>query len=283
MLKRDPEWLPPRVEWDFRSISAEECDFACFWEYSRTLSTFTDNPEAWIHHEHCFRISVFCMFSNGEKSPKPWTALSVKERTTIRRCVHKPDAIMIRPIKEVIESSLRLTGGNHREVLEMLSRHPAHVLWADFALYGSEKVIKGFTAWARDEFEKCPRTLRGKAATPPYNCLKWLAAYRIEKARRKRGFSFEETQECLIHHQRKSSLENYTDVLPIYASHGAWSKALSDAERILRLHEADPFALAVKLLDPAEWDVKNYPRCIELLARAAKEKRKANRKTEPPD
>jgi hypothetical protein len=31
------DWLPLPDEWDFRSVAAEECRFACFWEYFRSI------------------------------------------------------------------------------------------------------------------------------------------------------------------------------------------------------------------------------------------------------
>jgi hypothetical protein len=37
----DFKWLPPTEEWDFRSVTEDECRVACHWEYERQDSRST--------------------------------------------------------------------------------------------------------------------------------------------------------------------------------------------------------------------------------------------------
>ncbi len=46
------KWLPPRDEWDFRSITPEKCRLACLWEYARSVETIVSDPAGWIHGKY---------------------------------------------------------------------------------------------------------------------------------------------------------------------------------------------------------------------------------------
>ena len=183
-----------------------------------------------------------------------WSCLSAKDRVAIRGCNQVPEAFMVKTLKELVAESLRMMNGDHRKALEMMAGFPAHVVWTGFARHGSEKVINGFRAWARAEFKKCPKTLRGKAAAPPFGYLKWLAAFRLEASRRKVSIKFQDVQKAVAEYQLRNPRQNHHDVLPLYASHGAWSKSISDAERLLEMHGADPMALCVKIFDPLSFE-----------------------------
>jgi hypothetical protein len=268
-------WLPPAEEWDFRAVDPGECAIACYWEYSRTLPEFSKDPKSWVHNVDVRRISPFYAFmlrDEGEQ-PQPWTSMDATERGMICGCVSKSCPLTVRPLKDLIAESLRMMKGNHKKALEMMSSYGLQVLNADFPRHGSEAVIEAFKAWARAEFKKCPRTLRGKAAGPPFDCLKWLSAWRLESARRSAGRKIEEVQRALSEYQRQVPAKNYADVLPVYATRGGWSKAVGDAERLLLVEEADPMALVCKLVDPAFWELKNFPRAAERLARVSRRRR----------
>jgi hypothetical protein len=247
----DLSWMPAAEEWDFRPITPAECGLACYWEYTRALFTFTHDPYAWIRHPkmHVF----FGRPAAGEYHPPAWTRLSAQQRLLFGESHGVHPGFWIGPTKDVIEQDLEAFKGDHRRALENLARWRAYVVWADFRRHGTEKIIADFTAWARAESKKFPAKQRGKASVPPFDCLKWLSAYRLEEPRRKAGVNFAASQECLREFQRKQPVANVNDVLPLYASHGAWSKAVRDAKALLSMHEASNMDLALKFLDPIGW------------------------------
>ena len=151
MSPLDMSWMPPAEEWDFRAVTAEECGLACYWEYSRTLCQGGKNPESWVAGNYLLLCPFLC-YSGGEREPLAWTLLSRKERSRIRECMFIPAAIRIMPLNEFIDESLRSADGDHRKALERM-RCPATVVWANFQGHGTEKVIEGFNAWARQGAE----------------------------------------------------------------------------------------------------------------------------------
>jgi len=89
---------------------------------------------------------------------------------------------------------------------------------------------------------------RGKGAAPPFEWLKWLAALRLEEARQEAGVSFGEVQQLLTQHSLAHPLPHAAPTLPIYASHGAWSKAIGDARKWLAVLEVEPVAFERRVL-----------------------------------
>jgi hypothetical protein len=44
----DNGWMPPRSEWDFRTIRERESRLACCWEYARSVSVIRNNLAEWL-------------------------------------------------------------------------------------------------------------------------------------------------------------------------------------------------------------------------------------------
>ena len=81
--------LPPREEWDFRGIAADECGLACCWEYARELPRFTKDPKCWIRDEDKRRGSPIYLFWEGKHLEKGWltmTPAGADSRRRLRRC-----------------------------------------------------------------------------------------------------------------------------------------------------------------------------------------------------
>jgi hypothetical protein len=95
-----------------------------------------------------------------------------------------------------------------------------------------EVIIKEFEKWARKEAKNYAQSPRAKAAEPPFDVLKWLSVYRLENKRRETGITYEKAQQSLAEYRRGKAKADANDVFPVYASHGAWSKARRDAERV---------------------------------------------------
>ena len=108
--------------------------------------------------------------------------------------------------------------------------------------------VRALSSWAREEANQYPRVRRGKGAAPPFEWLKWLAALRLEEARQEARVSFCEVQQELTRHARAHPLPDASPTLPIYASHGAWSKAIGDARRWLAVLEVEPVAFERRVL-----------------------------------
>ena len=265
------EWTPPpREDWDFRGIVPEECDVACYWEYARELPKYSKDPKSWVHDASKSQETLIHMCSDGKHLETPWLSLTPREREVASNSRMKARPLMVRTVRDLAESWLRLSDGDPGKAFESIrtSSSRAYVVYPEFERYGAERVIAEFKAWARKESKRVPRRLQGKAAEPPFKYLKWLSAYRLEQARRGSRLSFEGVQEFLRGHQRTHPVDNPADVLPKYASHGAWCKAIGDAERLLRMDEADRFALAMMLLEPARWKLEDYPEAAKRLAKA---------------
>ena len=248
-----PIQLPPREEWDFRGISTEECALACCWEYARELPQFTKDPKCWIRDEEKRRASPIYLFWEGKHLEKGWLTMSPAERREVVDSRNKPDPLGVSTVGKFLSTWLGWTGGDLQRTVDLIKRRAGHayVIYPQFERYGAEVVIKKFEAWARSETRRVARPLRGKAAEPPFKCLKWLSAYRLEAARRRAGWTYGAVRDVLCKHQRDHRVRNEADVLPIYASHGAWCKAVGDAKGLLRVDENGPMALWMKLLEPA--------------------------------
>ena len=117
----------------------------------------------------------------------------------------------------------------------------------NFSAAGSEAVVAALTAWAREQAKKFPRRKSAKAAEPPFACLRWLSAWRLDLVRRPAHVSFDDVKFLLAEHERKFPVVNSSPVLPDYSSHGAWSKAKGDAQALRELFETDPKAFEKRL------------------------------------
>jgi hypothetical protein len=65
----DLNWLPPADEWDFRTLPEEECRFAFFWEYCRSLRTIDSKVPSevneWIKGKHSFPNAYLAAYINS--------------------------------------------------------------------------------------------------------------------------------------------------------------------------------------------------------------------------
>ncbi len=108
----------------------------------------------------------------------------------------------------------------------------SYVIQPNFSVRGVGAVIKEFEAWARKEAKQYRQSPRAKAAEPPFDALKWLAVLRVEEARSKARVRFEQAQEAIAAYRKKNPQLDSNGVFPVYASHGAWSKARADAQHL---------------------------------------------------
>jgi hypothetical protein len=157
--------------------------------------------------------------------------------------------IRIRSLASLKQKLLdRISAGRDPAVFVGLLRDSDYVVTVNFLRAGTERITSALESWARKEAKKFPRAPQARAAEPPYDCLKWLAANRLEEARQRAGVGFDDVKDALKKHRSKNPAPNSFPTLPIYASHGAWSKAKGDAKRLLDLLESNPKAFEKKLL-----------------------------------
>jgi hypothetical protein len=173
--------------------------------------------------------------------PRAWASLSAAERASIVGAVAPLPALQVRTLREFVA---RTNGAvdPKAEVFERLSQG-AYVIRPNFSALGVEVIIKEFEKWARKEAKGYARSPRAKAAEPPFDLLKWLSVYRLEGKRCEAGITYEKAQESLSEYRRETRKPDPNNVFPIYASHGAWSKARRDAERVRAKVIRDPALL----------------------------------------
>jgi hypothetical protein len=87
-------------------------------------------------------------------------------------------------------------------------------------------LVEEFRAWVIANRPDIPReSQRPRGRKVHWERLKWLAAYRLAEA----GYNFECAKEVIIQHQKVQKHDVRPDVLPLYASPGAWSDAVTKA------------------------------------------------------
>jgi hypothetical protein len=240
----DLSWLPPREEWDFRTVTPAECRVACHWEYSRDIRRIIEPVGQSLEKVLGSRQAV----ANGARSkssasyfprnyrqpastlfPQAWLSLTKEQRASIVSSFYPVPAVQIRKLGDFFKR-MQWTERPHLQAFQPCLEH-CYVIQPNFTLCGVEAVLKEFEAWARKEAKNYRPAPRAKAAELPFDALKWLAVSRLEDARRNAAVSFEQVQSTLMDHRRKNPLAARNDSFPIYSSHGAWSKARADAER----------------------------------------------------
>jgi hypothetical protein len=159
-------------------------------------------------------------------------------------------AISMQPIKR-IKDELKEKIADEWEPIEAIDhclKDHYFIFSARFSRSGTEKIIADFGKLIRKEAKKHPRSPRAKAANPPYDELNWLAVYRLDTARRKAGLTISAAQQALKTYTNKTPrTDSHTD-LPIYAGEAGWSKARSDAQRLMVLLESHPVEFEKKIL-----------------------------------
>jgi hypothetical protein len=251
----DITWLPPQQEWDFRSVTRTECRVACHWEYSREIERMLGTAAVAgrkVSSEASFRLSDVTPLAALKASrrdkvtksplfPRPWTALTAGERTSVMAAVEPLPALQMRTLNQFLARSGWALGKNAAPVAEFTDG--AYVFRPDFTGRGVEVVIREFEKWARKEAKNYTRSPRAKAAELPFDLLKWLSVFRVDTKRREVGLTYERTQEALKEYRRRHTRPDPDDVFPAYASHGAWSKARNEAERVRQKVMSNPSML----------------------------------------
>jgi hypothetical protein len=237
----DLKWLPPAEEWDFRSVTPQECRVAAYWEYER---------------EHA---PVRIIQSGGAKSPnfpaefrqparevfpQAWNTLSPEQRVKIVESFLPSPALQVRKLREFLK---RMPANEaHPELLQRFL-HQSYVIIPDFRVHGFEVVIAEFERWAREEAKNYPSARRAKAAELPFDTLKWLAVARVDVARCKASITIEKTRKALGAYQQLNRRPDANGVFPIYASDGAWLKARKSAHECQAKSAEDPSLLLAGL------------------------------------
>lgn len=250
----EPDWLPPFMEWDFRTIKERESRLACCWEYARNTAGICENLSAWIDGAGGATTLGNFICAEGMRFPEPWVLCSDELRCASELVEADESPVTVYSMKarkefvirEVVEA--QADGRDVREVLERLLLTDGYAVIVDFEGFGGHAAAKALAGWARDEAKKFPQMRRGKGATPPFEWLKWLAALRLETVRKEAGIRFGEVQAMLARHEREFPIAGASPTLPVYASHGAWSKAIGDARRGLELLGAEPLAFERRIL-----------------------------------
>jgi hypothetical protein len=238
----DLSWLPPSEEWDFRSVTVAECRVACHWEYARETRKIESVAIGILAKGAAQRAALgarseaarlFCPVNYRQPArelfPRAWTTLTKEERTAVLGSFYPIPTMTVHKLGNFFRR-MQWAEGASSEVLQPYLEH-AYVVQPNFALHGVEAVIKELEAWARREAKNYRQAPRAKAAEPPFDALKWLAVRRLDQARCEAHVTFEKTQEALAEYRRQHPQRAHNDVFPIYASHGAWSKAKADAAR----------------------------------------------------
>jgi hypothetical protein len=248
------DWLPPVTEWDFRSVREKESRLACCWEYARDCRSISGNLTQWLDGAGGMTTLGEFICTHGMRFPTPWI-MAGDELSALAEGIEAESAPItvysLRTRKEFVLREVAEAMEDGRDVLELLNRlllADGYVMTMAFETAGSNAVVKALTGWAREEANKFPRVRRGKGAAPPFEWLKWLAAARLEEARQAAGISFSEVQRMLLQHAREHPLPEAAPTLPIYSSHGAWSKAIGDARKWLAVLETEPLTFERRVL-----------------------------------
>jgi hypothetical protein len=239
----DIKWLPPREEWDFRAVIPDECRMACHWEYSReiyscsagAIRNFKENAtskeagrEIKGELARFFCPSIYRQAAR-ELFPQPWTSLTKEQRSAVIGSFILVPKLQAWKLEAYFERMKWAKDASAEMVLPLVEN--TYVIRPNFTLYGIEAVIKELATWARKEAKNHRQSPRAKAAELPFDALKWLAVLRLDYKRRQDKINFEKTQEAICEYRRKHPQADPNNVFPIYASHGAWSKAVIEASR----------------------------------------------------
>lgn len=248
------EWLPPVTEWDFRSIRERESRMACCWEYARSCGAISENLIGWLDGAGGYTTLGEFICTHGHRFPAPWIMAGDEMASFAEGIEAEASPITVYSLtlrKDFVMQEVAEAIEDGRDVLALLNKlllADGYVMTMGFETAGSDAVVKALSGWARQEAKKFPRVRRGKGSAPPFEWLKWLAALRLEAARKEAGVSFAEVQAMLVKHQLEHPIVDASPTLPVYASHGAWSKAIGEARKWLAMLETDPVAFERRVM-----------------------------------
>lgn len=235
---------PDACEWDFRGIgSLAEAHEALLWEYARevewvcdyhagflSLLSFKEGSRDHASISYTFR-RMWCA-SQNTGSPDP-----LFEQYS-RAMLHFPRPWLSLPEDERQPPKIQTGTGVHSlspEEFE-IRRHwrghyRSHALEIDWSLSQTmlEEAVKEWLKTNRPSDVDPGPTRRGRREHAPFEKLKWLAAYRLANSglSRKRAFELRDA------HKAETTLIDVHEVLPRFASEGAWSTAIVKARKLI--------------------------------------------------
>lgn len=235
----DWKWLPPAEEWDFRSVAPGDCRVACHWEYERQSKPPAPmNSSGYKFYPPNYRQAARDLF------PQVWTTLTREQREKVLASFSRSPVIQAHRMREFFK---RLPpNGSNPEILQNFFKH-AYVVIPDFQGHGVEAVIKEFEKWARKEARQHPKSRRAQAAEVPFDALKWLAAARLDQARRKAKVTIDQARETVLAYRKNNPRPDPNAVLPVYASDGAWIKAVKNFQDCQLKSTGNPSYLLAEL------------------------------------
>jgi len=248
------DWLPPFTEWDFRTIKERESRMACCWEYARNTPSICECLTSWLDGSGGITTLGKFICEHGLRFPEPWLTACDELRNAGELVEGEESPITVYSLEARKEYVLREVAAALRNGDDVLARldqllfGEGYAVTLDFRSAGGHAVAKALSAWARLEAKKFPSVRRGKGAAPPFEMLKWLAALRLEAARQEAGASFSEVEAALGMHQRDYPIADASPTLPLYSGHAAWSKAIGDARRSVRMLAKEPVAFEQRIL-----------------------------------
>lgn len=162
---------------------------------------------------------------------------------TNRATVMVPMSYIKQRMKEMIRD-----GDEPEDVIDRWLRDNDYRFSGSFSRGGTQKMIEETKEWIVKEAKKHPRPRRGKGASAPYEELKWLAAFRLDKVRKEHRMSVLQMMDKLDQYEREGAIHWPTRTLPLYQTEAGWSNAKGDAMRLLDLLESDPPAFEKRIL-----------------------------------
>ena len=236
----DFTWLPPAEEWDFRSVTQQECRVACHWEYSRQdRQAMAKLPKGENYCPENYREAARELF------PQRWTTLTKEQRVKVLESFTQAPALQVHKLGDFLK---RVTiHGISSEIPAAYLEH-AYVIIPSFTGRGVVAVTQQFGKWASLESKRYRPSRRAQAANLPFDALKWLAVLRIDEARLKAGVTIGKARETVKAFGLRRALDHYGDVFPNYTSDGGWVKARTDALRCQTQSRANRAYLLAELV-----------------------------------
>ena len=214
-------------EWDFRGIESAELKTAVLYEYMRENKAIRDCAVSWLDSK-VGRVSFRETLLNGGEVPSsgfdftwisqmmrdyplfplPWLAFEIEDRLDSCLCNYKPKAAQI----------IHIPSGS--AFWSTMTPYEGLLLRIDWSRKTGD-ILKDLNTAVIIEAKKRKR-LSGMGSSEPFHKLKKIAALRLHKA----GLSYEKAQKFL----KKNAPSANTDILPVYASQGAWHNAVNDAK-----------------------------------------------------
>jgi hypothetical protein len=175
--------------------------------------------------------------------------MTPEQRKSVLESFHRLPVVTVRTLGDFLKRMNWIKGIPDGVASSGYLEH-SFVIQPQFGVYGAPAVVAKLSKWAQVESRRYRRRPRAKGASLPYDELKWLAAWRLEVARCATNEAIKQRAKASgrpVHrrdliqvgrvvtdikaHANRHPQNNPSDVLPIYTSAGAWTKARRDAER----------------------------------------------------